>query len=85
MQTEFEYTTEDGETILVEGYGKVSHVKELDSNVQTVTNIKFKCSNENGTVFDKNLLSEDDQTNIEDMISNALTDRVYESDEHCMI
>lgn len=78
---EFDYTTEDGLLVIVEGQGKLvfesnygaDHEDHKGYPVLYVTNIKYKCLNHDGTMLSKSMLSEDDQIIIEEKITNALT------------
>ena len=78
---EFEYITEDGHELIINASGKISfetNYGATESNngypLKTVTNIKFKCLLDDGTLLNKKELSEDDVTNIEDIIANSLSE-----------
>lgn len=48
--------------------------------IKTDDFIKYKCYNEDGSIFNKDLLTEDDKTNITDMLANAFSDMEYENE-----
>lgn len=70
---EFDYTMEDGTNIIVEGQGNVTFKNWNDHPYKTVEDIKFKCIQDDGTILPKSLLTQDDVTTIEDLISEHLT------------
>lgn len=77
---EFPYETEDGILVTVFGQGRIVHQLDEAADfynpdgypIRNVTNVKFKCIQENGSKLSNELLSEDDQTRIEDFINNNL-------------
>lgn len=83
---EFDYTSEDGIDMVVNGSGKVIHESNYSADIDNhkgyplkmVTNIKFKFTTLEGSVVSNNELTEDDITNIEDIISNTLTENEVE-------
>lgn len=85
---EFDYTTEDGQEVIIKGSGKIIHesnyAADFDDHkgypLKSVTNIKFKCLLDDGSFLKKQELSEDDVTNIEDIISNTLSENESETE-----
>ncbi len=85
---EFNYLSEDGIQMVIESSGKVVHESNYAADhdnhkgypLRSVTNIKFKCVLEDGSILNKKELSEDDLTNIEDIIANTLTENEPETE-----
>lgn len=85
---EFDYESEDGLKVTIEGSGKIVHESNYSADsdnrkgypIAFVDNIKYKCITEDGSLLDKSELSEDDQLVIEEMISSTLISAGNETD-----
>lgn len=77
---EFSYETEDGLELNVKGQGRVvfesnygaDHDNHKGYPMKYVADIKYNCTTENYEKYSKVLLSDDDKSNIEDIIHNML-------------
>lgn len=85
---EFDYITEDGIDLVIEASGKIVNEGNYSADVDDhkgyparyIKNLKFKCLNEDGTLFDRKQLSEDDVIGIEDTIHKAMIENEPETE-----
>lgn len=85
---EFTYMSEDSIEMTVKGQGRVVYQSNYGADMEDhkgypmkyIQDMKFTCESETGENISKDLLTDDDKTDIEDIIHNTLVEMDNEPD-----